>query len=77
MKEEVINTALTANISVLAELLDRAAKLSKQAANHSCQGELLLAISYINQLQTILPAAEAINRAAIALFQPTTTHKAG
>lgn len=77
MREEVINTAVYANIAALAELLDRAAKLSKQAANHSGQGELLLAISYNHQLHTVLPAADALNRAAIALFQPTTTHKVG
>ena len=61
--------AIKANIEALARLLENAASQAKEAAEAIEYGERNLAIGCIIDLEHILPAAQALYGAAIALHR--------
>ena len=69
--DTLIQNAIAANLSALSQRLAQAADSAKQATDAMSQGQQNMAIGTILQLETILPEAQALFNAAIALHRGT------
>lgn len=65
----IIQNAITANLAALSQRLTEAAELAKQAHEAMVQGEQNQAIGTIIEFDRLLPEAQALYNAAIALHR--------
>ena len=65
----IIQNAITANLAALSQCLTEAAELAKQAHEAMAQGEQNQAIGTIIDFDRLLPEAQALYNAAIALHR--------
>ena len=70
--QPVIQNAIAANLAALAQRLARAAALAKEAEEAMQRGEQNLAIGTVIGFDHILPEAQALYNAAIALHRSWT-----
>lgn len=67
--KNIIQNAITANLAALSQRLTEAAELAKQAHEAMTQGEQNQAIGTIIDFDRLLPEAQALYSAAIALHR--------
>jgi hypothetical protein len=65
----IIQNAITANLAALSQRLTEAAELAKQAHEAMAQGEQNQAIGTVIDFGRLLPEAQALYNAAIALHR--------
>lgn len=67
--KNIIQSAITANLTALTQRLTEAAELAKQASEAMAQGEQNQAIGTILDFDRVLPEAQALYNAAMALHR--------
>jgi len=67
--KNIIQSAIAANLTALTQRLTEAAELAKQASEAMAQGEQNQAIGTILDFDRVLPEAQALYNAAMALHR--------